>query len=50
MEAALINALHCSGNEFGQRLYYWHGNLLFLTTIDQQCHSELLAYCQASLP
>lgn len=35
MEAALINALHCSGNEFGQRLYYWHGNLLYLTTIDQ---------------
>src|SRR4030042_2857981 len=34
MEAALINALHRSGNEFGQRLYYWHGNLLFLTTID----------------
>ena len=29
MEAALINALHCSGSEFGQRLYYWHGNLLF---------------------
>jgi acetylornithine deacetylase/succinyl-diaminopimelate desuccinylase-like protein/gamma-glutamyl:cysteine ligase YbdK (ATP-grasp superfamily) len=35
MEAALINALSCSGNEFGQRLYYWHGNLLYLTTIDQ---------------
>jgi hypothetical protein len=35
MEAALINALHFSGNEFGQRLYYWHGNLLYLTTIDQ---------------
>ncbi len=34
MEAALINALHRSGNEFGQRLYYWHGNLLFLTAID----------------
>ena len=32
MEAALINALRCSGSEFGQRLYYWHGNLLFLTT------------------
>ncbi len=36
LEAALINALRCSGSEFGQRLFYWHGNLLFLTTIDQQ--------------
>ncbi len=36
MEAALINALQCSGNIFNQRLYYWHGNLLYLTTIDQQ--------------
>ena len=35
MEAALINALQLAGREFGQRLYYWHGNLLFLTTIDQ---------------
>jgi succinyl-diaminopimelate desuccinylase len=35
MEAALINALQCSGNDFGQRLYYWHGNLLYQTTIDQ---------------
>jgi acetylornithine deacetylase/succinyl-diaminopimelate desuccinylase-like protein/gamma-glutamyl:cysteine ligase YbdK (ATP-grasp superfamily) len=33
MEAALINALQRSGNVFGQRLYYWHGNLLFLTAI-----------------
>lgn len=35
MEAALINALQCSGREFNQRLYYWHGNLLFQTAIDQ---------------
>ena len=34
MEAALINALQRSGKEFGERLYYWHGNLLFLTAID----------------
>ncbi len=34
MEAALINALQSSGKEFGERIYYWHGNLLFLTKID----------------
>jgi hypothetical protein len=34
MEAALINALQSSGKEFGERLYYWHGNLLFQTKID----------------
>lgn len=34
LEAALINALHRSGNDFGQRIYYWHGNLLYLTAID----------------
>ncbi|HLO27856.1 MAG TPA: M20/M25/M40 family metallo-hydrolase [Anaerolineales bacterium] len=33
MEAALINALHCAGIHFGERLHYWHGNLLFLTDI-----------------
>src|SRR5262245_34532135 len=33
MEAALINALHRAGVNFGERLYYWHGNLLFLTDI-----------------
>ncbi|HJR81478.1 MAG TPA: M20/M25/M40 family metallo-hydrolase, partial [Anaerolineales bacterium] len=33
MEASLINALHCAGAEFGERLHYWHGNLLFLTDI-----------------
>ena len=35
MEAALINALQLAGKKFGQRLYYWHGNLLFRTAIDQ---------------
>ncbi|HSJ86024.1 MAG TPA: M20/M25/M40 family metallo-hydrolase [Anaerolineales bacterium] len=33
MEASLINALHCAGVNFGERLHYWHGNLLFLTDI-----------------
>lgn len=33
MEAMLINALHCAGVNFGERLHYWHGNLLFLTDI-----------------
>ncbi|RPJ21431.1 MAG: M20/M25/M40 family metallo-hydrolase, partial [Chloroflexi bacterium] len=33
MEATLINALHCAGVKFGERLHYWHGNLLFLTDI-----------------
>ena len=29
MEASLINALHCAGENFGERLYYWHGNFCF---------------------
>jgi succinyl-diaminopimelate desuccinylase len=33
MEAALVNALHRAGVNFGERLHYWHGNLLFLTAI-----------------
>lgn len=33
MEAALINALQSAGREFGERLYYWHGNLLYQTAI-----------------
>ncbi len=33
MEASLINALHRAGVNFGERLYYWHGNLLFLTDV-----------------
>ncbi|MBM4427764.1 MAG: M20/M25/M40 family metallo-hydrolase [Chloroflexi bacterium] len=33
MEAALVNALHRAGANFGERLHYWHGNLLFLTDI-----------------
>ncbi len=33
MEASLINALHRAGVNFGERLHYWHGNLLFLTAI-----------------
>jgi len=33
MEASLINSLHRAGLNFGERLHYWHGNLLFLTDI-----------------
>ncbi|MBK8823864.1 MAG: hypothetical protein IPN58_15040 [Anaerolineales bacterium] len=33
MEASLINALHQAGLKFGERLHYWHGNLLYLTDI-----------------
>src|SRR5512134_1042995 len=33
MEASLINSLHRAGINFGERLHYWHGNLLFLTDI-----------------
>ncbi len=33
MEASLINSLHRAGLNFGERLHYWHGNLLFLTAI-----------------
>lgn len=33
MEASLMNALHRAGLNFGERLHYWHGNLLFLTDI-----------------
>ncbi|GAB4547473.1 MAG: hypothetical protein Fur002_23510 [Anaerolineales bacterium] len=36
MEAALINSLHKAGVNFGERLHYWHGNLLFLTGIGHQ--------------
>ncbi len=32
-EASLINSLHRAGINFGERLHYWHGNLLFLTDI-----------------
>lgn len=37
MEAALLNALHRAGREFGERLYAWHGNLPVLTTVDSTC-------------
>ena len=33
MEATMMNALHQAGVSFGERLHYWHGNLLFLTDI-----------------
>ncbi len=34
MEAVLMNALARAGTQFGERLFYWHGNLLFLTAIN----------------
>ncbi|MCX6080500.1 MAG: M20/M25/M40 family metallo-hydrolase [Chloroflexi bacterium] len=34
MEAVLANALSRAGSQFGERLFYWHGNLLFLTEIN----------------
>lgn len=37
MEAALLNALHRAGREFGERLYVWHGNLPVLTDVDTTC-------------
>jgi succinyl-diaminopimelate desuccinylase len=36
MEAVLMNALSRAGDEFGQRLFYWHGNLIFLTAINHE--------------
>jgi len=36
MEATLMNALHVASVNFGERLHYWHGNLLFLTDIKHQ--------------
>lgn len=34
LEAVLANSLSRAGSEFGERLFYWHGNLLFLTEIN----------------
>lgn len=36
LEAVLNNALARAGNVFGERLFYWHGNLLFLTAINHE--------------
>ena len=33
MEAAMLNALHKAGDQFGEDLFAWYGNLLFLTSI-----------------
>ena len=33
-EAALTNALHRAGIKFGERLYSWQGNLLYLTDVN----------------
>ncbi len=36
MEAVMMNSLSRAGKEFGERLFYWHGNLIFLTTINHE--------------
>jgi succinyl-diaminopimelate desuccinylase len=36
MEGLLLNALHKAGETFGERLYYWHGNLLVHTSVGMQ--------------
>jgi succinyl-diaminopimelate desuccinylase len=36
MEAVLANTLARAGEKFGERLYYWHGNLLHFTGIDHE--------------
>ncbi len=33
LESALLNALHQAGRAFGERLYAWHGNLLYPTHV-----------------
>ena len=33
LEAALVNAIHSAGQQFGERLYTWQGNLLYLTDV-----------------
>jgi acetylornithine deacetylase/succinyl-diaminopimelate desuccinylase-like protein len=38
MEAFMMNALNKVGRQFGERLYFWHGNLLFPTRVD---HSSI---------
>jgi succinyl-diaminopimelate desuccinylase len=36
LEGILINALKQAGSKFGEPLYYWHGNLLYLTTVEHK--------------
>lgn len=37
LEAVLINALHQASEKFGERFYYWHGNLLFQPQFGKDC-------------
>jgi succinyl-diaminopimelate desuccinylase len=37
LEAVLINALHQASERFGERFYYWHGNLLFQPQFGKDC-------------
>ncbi|MGD2158848.1 MAG: M20/M25/M40 family metallo-hydrolase [Anaerolineales bacterium] len=36
LEAALLNTLHQAGHKFGEQLYTWHGNLLYLTKANHE--------------
>jgi succinyl-diaminopimelate desuccinylase len=36
MEALLINTMHQIGEQFGERLYTWHGNLLYQASVNHQ--------------
>ncbi len=36
MEATLLNALNRASRQFGERLYAWHGNLLYLTPVGHE--------------
>ncbi len=37
LEAVLINALQQASEKFGERFYYWHGNLLFQPQFGKDC-------------
>lgn len=37
LEAVFINALHQASEKFGERFYYWHGNLLFQPQFGKDC-------------
>ncbi len=50
MEAVLTNALSRAGTQFGERLFSWHGNLLFFTAINHDFDPRQLGYRQAPLP
>ena len=42
LEGVLINALKAAGRQFGENLYFWYGNLLFLTSVGHDSLARLL--------